>query len=73
MNTFHLQVDAVSHLVLQVYLGPNGEEQLYHISITFDTGSHEGSPAILKNKMKENTVITVMNIKQTIEKCMNIP
>ena len=73
MNTFQLQVDAVSHLVLQVYLGPNGEERLYHISMTFATGSHESSPAILRNKIRENTVITVVNIKQTIEKCMNIP
>ena len=73
MNTFQLQVDTVSHLVLQVYLGPNGEERLYHISMTFATGSHEGSPAILRNKMRENPVITVVNIKQTIEKRMNIP
>ena len=73
MNTFQLKVDALSHLVLQVHLGPNGEEWLHHISMTFDTGSHEGGPAILSNKMRENAVITVVNIKQTIEKRMNIP
>ena len=73
MNSFQLKVDALSHLVLQVHLGPNGEEQLHHISMTFDTRSHEGGPAVLRNKMRDNTVITVMNIKQTIKKHMNIP
>ena len=70
---FQLQVDVLSHLVLQVNMGPNGEERLYHISMAFATGSHEGGPAILRNKMRGNTVITVVNIKQTIERSMNIP
>ena len=68
MNTFQLQVDAVTHFVLQVYLGPNTEEQLYHISTTFATGSHEGGLAILREK----TLLSVVNIKQTIKRCLNI-
>ena len=47
-----LWTDAVSHFVLLVYLGPNWEEGLYHISMAFVTGSHECSPAILWNKMR---------------------
>ena len=42
-----LQVDTVSHLVLQVYLGPTGKKQLHHINVTTITGQHEGSMAIL--------------------------
>ena len=71
MNTFQLQVDTVSHLVLQVYLGPNGEERLYHISMSFDTGSHEGGPAVLQNKMRGNTYHRCEH--ETTEKRMNIP
>ena len=44
-------VDVVSHHVLQVHLGPTGEEQLYHISVSTVTGTQEGSPAILRNTM----------------------
>ena len=63
------QVDAGSHLILQVYLGSTGEEKLYHISVTTVTGQHEGSPTILRNRMGQNSIITVMNMKQTIERC----
>ena len=42
-----LQVDTVSHLVLQVYLGPTEKKQLYHINVTTITGQQEGSLAIL--------------------------
>ena len=48
-----LQHDTVSHLVLHVYLGPTGEKQLYHISMTTVTGKHEGSPAILRRQMRQ--------------------
>ena len=44
-------VDVVSHLVLQVHLGPTGEEQLYHISVSTVTGTHEGSHTQLRNTM----------------------
>ena len=55
-STFHqlLQVDVVSHLVLQVYLGPTGEKTLYHFSMTTVTGQHESSPAILRNRMGQS-------------------
>ena len=53
MARFLLVVDAVSHLTLQVYMGPNGEEKLYHTSVTLDNGPHAGSHAILRNKIKQ--------------------
>ena len=57
--TFMNQVQHnMSDLVLQVYLGPTGEKQLYNVSMTTVTGQHECSPTILQNKM----VTTVMNI-----------
>ena len=49
---FILVVDVVTHLILQVYMGPNGEKKLYHISMTPDNGPHAGSHPILRNKMK---------------------
>ena len=42
--------DVASHLVLQVYLSPAEEQQLYNISMTIPTGTHEGSNASLRNK-----------------------
>ena len=42
----------VSHLILQVYMGPTGKEKLYHIIMTPDNGPHAGRHAILRNKMK---------------------
>ena len=54
----------VSHLILQVYLGPTGEEQLYNSSMTIVTGMHEGSPAILRNRIRQNSAVTVMNMKR---------
>ena len=45
-----LQVDTVSHLVLQIYLGPTGKKQLYHINVTTITGQHEGSLTILRRQ-----------------------
>ena len=42
-----LQVDTVSHLVLQVYLGPTGEKKLHHLHVTTITSQHEGSLVIL--------------------------
>ena len=45
-----LQVDTVSHLVLQVYLGSTGEKQLHHNNVTSVTGQHEGSLAILRRQ-----------------------
>ena len=45
-----LQVDTVSHLVLQVYLGPTGKKQLHHINVTTVTGQHEGSLTILRRQ-----------------------
>ena len=58
----------MSHLVLQVHLGSFGEETLYNISMTIATGTHEGSPAILRNT-RQNRTITVMNMEMTIERC----
>ena len=58
-----------SYLTLQVHLGPSGEEQLYNISMTSDTGPDEGSLAILRNIMRQNSSITVMNMEKTIERC----
>ena len=49
---FILVVDVVSHLILQVYMGPTGEEKLYHISMTPDNGPHAGGHAILRNKIR---------------------
>ena len=40
----------MSHLVMQVHLGTNGEQHLYNISMTMVNGTHESSPAILRNK-----------------------
>ena len=37
----------MSHLVLQIYLGPTGKKQLDHINVTTITGQHECSLAIL--------------------------
>ena len=51
------------HSILQVHLGPTGEEQLYNSSMTTVTGQHEGSPAILRNTMRQNSTVTVMNMK----------
>lgn len=45
-----LLVDVVFHLVLQVNLGPTGEEQLHNSTMTPCNGNHEGSPAILRNE-----------------------
>ena len=45
-----LLVDVVSDLVLQVYLGPTGEKQLYHVSMTTVASKHEGSLAILRGQ-----------------------
>ena len=45
-----LQVDTVSHLVLQVYLGPTEKKQLDHINVTTVTGQHEGSLTILRRQ-----------------------
>ena len=56
-----LLVDVVSHLVLQVYLGPTGEKQLYHVSMPTVTSEHQGSPAILSNKWAKG-ITTVMNM-----------
>ena len=52
------------HRILQVHLGPTGEEQLYNTSMTTVTGTHEGSPAILRNTMRQNSTISVMNMKR---------
>ena len=67
MASFILVVDVGSHLILQVYMGPNGEEKLYHISMTPDNGPHAGSHAILQNKLRSNGVITVIDWEKTIE------
>ena len=64
---FILVVDGVSHLILQVCMGPTREEKLYHISMTPDNGPHAGSHAILQNKLRSNGVITVIDWKKTIE------
>ena len=40
----------ISHLALQVHLGSSGKKQLCNISMTTITGTHEGSPAILREK-----------------------
>ena len=49
-------VDVVSHhSILQVHLGPTGEEQLYHISVSTATGLHEGSLTPLRNTMRQNS------------------
>ena len=57
----------VSHLALQVHLGPTGEEQLYNVSMTLVTGTHEGSPAVLRNTMRQNSTVTVMNMKRQLK------
>ena len=48
-----LVVDVESHLILQVYMGPTGEEKLYHINVTPDNGPHAGGHAILRNKIRK--------------------
>ena len=48
-------MDTVSHLVLQVYLRPTGEKKLNHINVTTLTGTHEGSEAILRNTVRQNS------------------
>ena len=51
---FHYSYDVVSHhSVLQVHPGPTGEEQLYHISVTSDTGHSEDSSAALRIEQNE--------------------
>ena len=60
-------IDVVAHLILQVCLSSTGEEKLYHISMTPDTGPHAGSRAILRNRMRSNSPITEINWKQTVE------
>ena len=67
MARFILVVNVVSHLILQVYMGPTGKEKLYHISMTPDNGPHAGSHAILQNKLRSNGVITVIDWEKTIE------
>ena len=62
-----LLVHVVSHLALQVHLGPTGEEQLYNLSMTLVTGQLEGSPAILRNTMRQNNTITVMNMERQLK------
>ena len=64
---FILVVDVVSYLILQVYMGPNGEEKLYHTSVTPDNGPHAGSHAILQNKLRSNGVITVIDWEKTMK------
>ena len=58
-------VDVVSHhSVLQVHLGPTGEEQLYHISMSTATGPHEGSSATLEEQNETRQWIShVMNVE----------
>jgi len=51
-------VDAVSHLILQIHLGPTREEKLYYVSMSTITGLHEGSPAPLRNRMRQALNIT---------------
>ena len=57
-GVLHCPVTRVAHLILQVHLGPTGEEKLYHISVTTVTGPHEGSTAILGNRMRQKVRIT---------------
>ena len=57
----------VAHLVLLVHLGPTGEQKWYNISMTTATGTHEGSSTILRNTMRQNSTITVMNMKRQLE------
>ena len=45
----------VSHLVLQIHLGPTGEEKLYCIGMSTATSQHECSPASLKNRTRQNS------------------
>ena len=59
-----LQVDTVSHLVLQVYLGPTGKKQLYHNNVTTVTGQHEGSLAIL---MEQNDKLVLSHGSRQLE------
>ena len=58
------------HSVLQVHLGPTGEKKLYSIRMTSDTGHHESSPAILRNTMRQNSTIIVMNMEKAIEQLL---
>ena len=51
-----MQVDTVSHLVLLVYLGLSGEKKLHHIGMTILTSTHEGSEAILRNTVRQNSM-----------------
>ena len=61
-----LQVDTVSHLVLQVYLGPTGEKKLDHINVTNITSQHEGSLAILRRQKEK--ILMVYTCCKTILK-----
>ena len=63
-------VDVSHHSFLQVHLGLTGEEQLYNVCMTTVTGAHEGSPAILRNTMRQNSTVTVMNMERQWPTCM---
>ena len=50
----------VSHLSLQVYLGPIQQELSYDIGMSFTRGQYEGSPVILRKTMREDSNYHVM-------------
>ena len=65
-------IDVVSHLIMQVHLGPTGEEKLYHISMTPDTGPHVGSHAILRNRMRLNSADKLETDRYTCYKVLTV-
>ena len=61
-----------AHLIMQVHLGPTGEEKLYHISMTPDTGPHVGSHAILRNRMRLNSADKLETDRYTCYKVLTV-
>ena len=65
-KTYGYLVDFVSDLVLHVHLGPTGEKQLYHVSMTTVASQHEGTLAILR---RQNILYNIV-LQTTFESCM---
>ena len=55
LRNYWLLADVVSHLVLQVDLGPTRQELSYGIGMSSITGLHEGSHASLRNTMRQDS------------------
>lgn len=56
-----LLVNALSHLVLYIYLGPTGEKHYYNVSMATGTCQHESCQTILGEKINK-TVLTPVKL-----------